>query len=441
MGVSTMGQDGSVVVEVKDGNLPESIPTGKPIIIKGSSIFGNNEMAKIIYLDVIDTKLEKISSYKWLNESNSNDFEINVDALYPGVPYKLEMRYYKEQTIDQKIANGIIDSVRGVALDIMRKNHGISLSVLDSLTQIYIDTIGKDNPANFYLENEKVVEGVNFKYPTEWLKYIMNTATDEVIYRMVMESISTDYTDFRQLLISNLSNKDTLSEDSELRKVVQSDTYFDLEDDEILSELDEYENLSVILKEDLEYILEQEAQLIERKKDYQNSIEALDDIEKVLKESKQLSVHKLTKSYKDFNVTGDKSSADQLGLRYGVGYSSIGWDDNLLFHYAVARYYLFPIDKSMSSPYHRNWNKLAINIGAVIGDLNYKGQELHDVSNLGLKLLTGISYDLSEDISANMGLLWFDYNPGEPFDDVNRTKASAYVGLSFDINLIENIKK
>ncbi|MDH5414358.1 MAG: hypothetical protein OEW87_09495 [Flavobacteriaceae bacterium] len=434
-------QDMPVIVEYKDGNLPKKLPYGTSFVIQGEpNIISSEGTVEQVIFSIIPEDNSDSTSYVWKKKNAEDKLKIEVDdELYPGKKYKFKFDIYIHRKIESKAVQEIIDSVKLIAINKFIDDGGSSLSELDNVTRNVITHISKNYPNYYYYDGDKEINKIKFSYNQEWLQNVMDIAMNERLIKLENNEILTSFLIIKS--ISDTINKDTLNESERncILAISQSQNYTEL--------LLDLENLTSCLSNidsvynELQYIEVKQNSIndLQQTMDFQQ--DQLKTLEDQLKLTKQLEVKTISWKTDENNIKTNSTTIEQVGLRYGIAYSPISYDYSQWFQFITTRFYFWPIDKNMGQPYYKPHNRLALNVGAIVGNIEYNGQKLHDINNLGIKLLTGISYDVTKQWSITGGTIWFEYNEGNPFNEIRETKASFYLGLSFDFNIIENIKK
>ncbi|MEM6269535.1 MAG: hypothetical protein AAF998_08865 [Bacteroidota bacterium] len=152
-------------------------------------------------------------------------------------------------------------------------------------------------------------------------------------------------------------------------------------------------------------------------------------------------------------ATTDNQSLVNVGTTLGlgtVGYfygreSSDGQTDYRLepdlITYTALKIHWGPRDKSLKIPEHvypycrSRWATL---IGvATSGLLNFRGQNQDNA--LSITPLTGISYDLGRAAEIDFGLIWYRQNTLSDASSRKVLKASAFIGISFDFDVLNRL--
>jgi hypothetical protein len=443
LGLMAMGQNGPVVVEVKDGNLPQNLPYGVAFTLKGDAIHpvkGDQVFAIDLIIRVENNKDSTV--YSWKRDGEEKEFSLFIDEqLYPGLDYSFKFNYYIEQTVSTEVADKFIKQVKDKALQEFREREGTSYYQFDSIIGSVVNLLGDDYPEYFYFDEGEKVQGLKLLYDKDWYGEVLDLAQAEVDVERKSKDLIAYKVELKRECedrLNDTENKPSQVISDELKKIIKAiEANRSLPDSKPVLKSDK----SLAVYYQLEKIESLQRDIVLANKRVVKHTSEIPVLERKLRSSRQLVVSSVLIDPKSKNSKTQKSTIEQIGLRYGVGYSPIGGDDNMLFQYAVTRFYIAPIDKKMTNPYYKWYNHIALNIGAVLGDLDYKGEKLYDNRNLKLKLVTSVSYDIFPQVSANVGAIWYDQSVGDQKDEIFKTKASVFMGLSFDINIIENIKK
>ena len=437
--------DAQVVLEYKSGNFPSKLPYGTNFIIKGPPVSPESgDTAMRIQLKVYEKDKDEDVYYKYTWESKKKEsiFEIPVSkVLYPGTAYTFKFNFFVKSQIDDNVAITVFDSVKLKVLVRVIEKHSISGEDTKLIVENALNEVGKQYKQYYYLKGDTIKPGLKLDNTEQWEVAVMQSSN----YVSTLITIKADAQQSFKDLKSYIAGKDTATLSSSEKNCIETINRA-VDYTEIDSNL--YNCLLTTtgfddVNSEIDNILSKKASIDQFSRLLKQTQGITTDKEKKLKQTQLLKIETVNINTDSTIAETNNASKERLGLRYGLAYSPIGWDENLLFQFVTTRFYILPLDKSMDKPFKQFWelNRLAINLGMIIGDIKYKGEKLQDVENLGLKLLTGVSYDFSKNLSLSTGFIWFDYNEGNPFYEKRKTKASFYVGLSFDFNLIETLKK
>jgi hypothetical protein len=113
-----------------------------------------------------------------------------------------------------------------------------------------------------------------------------------------------------------------------------------------------------------------------------------------------------------------------------------------LFGAFLVRYHLGAVDTRLPSrfAYGSPVARFALDVGAVLGDVTYKGQNLENAFT-GVKPMLGASYDITTDFTFHSGVLLFRQRSVNPASgDNSRIKVAPYVLLGFDFDVLNLLK-
>lgn len=441
-------KDSPVIVEYKDGNLPKKLPYGTPFVIQGDPIhpISKDTIEKIeLY---ITKNNDTVFFTSWKRIKKDNKLKIAVDQeLYPGQKYKVTIKFFMEREIDSSAVKEIIDSVKNYAIQLYDSLNGSGEQNMKSFIDESIKSVSKKYPNYYYIDDNDTINGINLIYSDkEWPRRIMNLAATIKRLKKAKKKRDDYYKEIKHELNSICKDSSDACTSKCIDEIKNTDSLSNLKIDALLTCFNRDTVLFKTIITSL-YFVKKEITTINSLKNETDSITLqLKALEEKLKKSKSLYVEAIPLEQTvpdEKNVSTGNDPLDQIGLRYGIAYTPVSNSYHQMFQYVAARFYFLPIDKTMNSPYQtkHSLNRLALNIGAVVGEIDYKGQQLHSIENLGVKLLTGISWDLTAQVSSVFGALWFEYNEGNPFNQIRETKASAFGGLTFDFNLIETLRR
>jgi hypothetical protein len=144
---------------------------------------------------------------------------------------------------------------------------------------------------------------------------------------------------------------------------------------------------------------------------------------------------------------GGETEVRKLRIGTGVGggsarlspFSNHDWDS---FLFVVLRYYLGPVDRSLSRPWSSKWARFSIDVGALFqSTLRYEGQKLTNAFG-GLTPVLGVSWDADRYLALSAGVVFFRQPSVNPANNAARENPSAapYVGLSVDFDALNTLR-
>lgn len=438
------GQDiGKIIVKYENGSLPSVLPSGVDFIIEGNAISSSGKAAQAVNLIIKEEKLldsnkfDIIYSKFWV-KGTSDKFIIPVaKQLYPGRKYKFCFEFYTDGVLDNKLVGNLLDSIITRTSLKFKKNLAISLSEQKVIVKDVINNISKDYPSIGYIENDEVKKGIKISNNNLWLSTIMNYSATLYQIDNTKKQIIEEFNEIKRIITNDESLKT-----SDLGNLIKAaENYSEVDSSTINSEIKkfggkypsivDYNKQLNIKSGELAFLNNKEEDLFNKVKD-----EILNE-KVVFQENKEIITNTSP-------TETDESTKDRLGIRYGIAWAPFFGDKNHntnLVNVVTTRIYFFPVNKSMDKPFRKMWDltRLGMNLGAAISSMKYEGVELEN-TGLGMKLLTGISWDINKNFSFSAGGIWYDINEGTPFKSVSRTKAVFYFAITFDFNLIETLK-
>lgn len=171
----------------------------------------------------------------------------------------------------------------------------------------------------------------------------------------------------------------------------------------------------------------------------------------------------LRQSFSLIAISIDRSSANartnnesvNVGTTFGIGCIGYIFNENQatekqklrlepdLVTYTALKFYLSPRDKSLSDIRHvypKRGSRIAVLIGvSTSGLLNFRGQTQDN--SLSVTPLTGFSFDFMRAAEIDLGLIWFRQNTVSPISTRKVLKASAFIGLSWDFDILNRLTK
>ena len=130
-----------------------------------------------------------------------------------------------------------------------------------------------------------------------------------------------------------------------------------------------------------------------------------------------------------------------VGTVYGIAYTALSPVENVeyeMFRYAGLKFFFGAVDKNLPKPYLEGAkSKLSFFIGIIAnGNLTYRGLTLFDAA--GTKPLLGISLEINRYIALDFGSVWFKQKSVSRVKSEERLRIAPYIGLSFDLDLLNN---
>lgn len=156
------------------------------------------------------------------------------------------------------------------------------------------------------------------------------------------------------------------------------------------------------------------------------------------------------RAYKHYAIASPSAKAEidrlWIGTIVGAGGARLGGAsaDLNVFMYAGAKFYFGPVDPDLprNRMYATDLSHWALTVGGVIGTLTYKSQQQADLF-AGLKPMVGISYEPHPMLVFNLGAIFFRQPSINPLatNITSKQRVGAYLGLNFDIDLVNRIRE
>jgi hypothetical protein len=148
-----------------------------------------------------------------------------------------------------------------------------------------------------------------------------------------------------------------------------------------------------------------------------------------------------------FPVSASEFERIMVGTIFGFGYAPLSLFKNpewVGFSYVGVKLYFGPVDRSLPEPFLTPSSHWSFLVCAVLkSSLTYRGQ-LQDDFPGGIKPMLGIGYDfytpILKSISVNLGVILFSQPDVNPLAEPDpKPKASVFLGISFDLDLINKL--
>ncbi len=146
-------------------------------------------------------------------------------------------------------------------------------------------------------------------------------------------------------------------------------------------------------------------------------------------------------AWDDAQSTSDKF---RIGTAYGYGAASLGGLGHGARGAAIGmlllKFYRWPVDKSLPDPYYARWcSRFSLGFGALYKtDLSFLGQAL-DKPFASLYPVATLSYDLTRDLAAQLGLVGFNQATTRPLGVGSSFHTAPLLALAFDADVINRI--
>ncbi|MDW3194879.1 MAG: hypothetical protein R8G66_21070 [Cytophagales bacterium] len=114
-----------------------------------------------------------------------------------------------------------------------------------------------------------------------------------------------------------------------------------------------------------------------------------------------------------------------------------------LFSYFAFKFFFAPVDKGLKNAYvgNRFFDRWYFLVGVVTSEnFKFKNQDLQN-TNLGVKPVVGFGRDFNRFISIEGGMVFYDQPNVSPAIESARLKGSFFLGLSFDVDIINALSK
>jgi hypothetical protein len=400
-----------IIVKYADNSLPGILPSGTEFIIEGKAISPSGKQAKAVKLIIVDSDNKMFESNTWIKTDNNDIFQLTCSQqLYPGRKYSFKLQFFVEAEITPKQADLILNSIIDSSVAQFTKNLGISFTQQKQIIQKESNKIGVDYPFFGYIENDSLRTGIKILLNDD----LKNFQKDKDIN----SNEAFKKTDFGKILLkaSNYKELNLASLRAQFKDSISS----------------EYSIFLDALDSKIQKLNKFEA----------NQNDSLNRIIKKLISAKVISQENNEVVVKTNEIKTSENSSDRIGLRYGIAYCNF-FDKNknvFIANIVAVRFYFRAIDKSMNSPYSDWRSRVSLNLGSVVSSMQLNGITLQN-TDLGIKLVTGLSLDINKNFSFSAGSIWYNINEGTPFNSVSKSKAVFYFALTFDFNLLENLKK